>query len=236
MNEFEKMYQEKLTTPEEAVKVIKSGDWVDYGWCVAHPVALDKALAKRMPKLQDIKIRGGIMLWQPAIFDVPDAADHFCWNSWHMSGIERKAISKGFAFYIPLRYSELPRHYRDFIETPDVTMIQVAPMDAHGYFNFGPNASHLAAVCETSKYVIVEVNRNMPRCLGGAETEIHISQVDAVVEGDNPPLGIIPPANPSEVDEIIFIRFTQSSERLSVMSMQVLSYSPRPTRPRSWWS
>ena len=203
MNEFEKMYQEKLTTPDEAVKVIKSGDWVDYGWCVAHPVALDKALAKRMPDLQDIKIRGGIMLWQPAIFDLPDAVEHFCWNSWHMSGIERKAISKGFAFYIPLRYSELPRHYRDFIETPDVTMIQVAPMDAHGYFNFGPNASHLAAVCETSKHVIVEVNRNMPRCLGGAETEIHISQVDAVVEGDNPPLGIIPPANPSEVDEAV---------------------------------
>ena len=203
MNEFEKLYQEKLTTPDEAVKVIKSGDWVDYGWCVAHPVALDKALAKRMPELQDIKIRGGIMLWQPAIFDVPDAADHFCWSSWHMSGIERKAISKGFAFYIPLRYSELPRHYRDFIETPDVAMFQVAPMDEHGYFNFGPNASHLAAVCETSKHVIVEVNRNMPRCLGGSETEVHISQVDAVVEGDNPPLGIIPPANPSEVDEAV---------------------------------
>ena len=47
-----------------------------------------------MPELQDIKIRGGIMLWQPAIFDVPDAADHFCWNSWHMSGIERKNITR----------------------------------------------------------------------------------------------------------------------------------------------
>ena len=203
MNEFEKMYQEKLTTPAEAVKIIRSGDWVDYGWCVAHPVALDKALAARMPELQDIKIRGGIMLWQPAIFDIPDAAEHFCWNSWHMSGIERKAVDKGFAFYIPLRYSELPRHYRDFIETPDVAMIQVAPMDAHGYFNFGPNASHLMAVCETAKHVIVEVNRNMPRCLGGAETEIHISQVDAIVEGENPPLGIIPPAAPSEVDEAV---------------------------------
>ena len=98
MSEFAQMYQDKLTTPDEAVKVIQSGDWVDYGWCVAHPVALDKALAARMPELQDIKIRGGIMLWQPAIFNLPDAADHFCWNSWHMSGIERKAIDKGFAF------------------------------------------------------------------------------------------------------------------------------------------
>ena len=26
---FQEMYRQKLTTPEEAVKVIRSGDWVD---------------------------------------------------------------------------------------------------------------------------------------------------------------------------------------------------------------
>ncbi len=35
---FESEYQKKLTTAEEAVKVVKSGDWIDYGWCAAHPV------------------------------------------------------------------------------------------------------------------------------------------------------------------------------------------------------
>ena len=33
-----------------------------------------------------------------------DAGEHFCWNSWHMSGIERKYISRGFAYYSPIRY------------------------------------------------------------------------------------------------------------------------------------
>ena len=28
--DYQKLYQSKLTTPEEAVKVVKSGDWVDY--------------------------------------------------------------------------------------------------------------------------------------------------------------------------------------------------------------
>ena len=37
------LYQQKLTTAAEAVKAVKSGDWVDYGWCTGTPVALDKA-------------------------------------------------------------------------------------------------------------------------------------------------------------------------------------------------
>ena len=41
----QELYQQKLTTAEEAVKIVKSGDWVDYGWCCNQPVALDKALA-----------------------------------------------------------------------------------------------------------------------------------------------------------------------------------------------
>ena len=35
-------------------------------------------------------------------------------------------------------------------------MFQVTPMDKHGYFNFGLSASHLRAVIEKSKVVIVE--------------------------------------------------------------------------------
>jgi len=79
-------------------------------------------------------------------------------------------------------------------------MIQVAPMDNHGYFNFGPQASHLMAMLEQTKTIIVEVNENMPRVLGGYEEAIHISQVDYIVEGPNPPCAILPSAPPSEVD------------------------------------
>ena len=44
---FAEEYRSKLTTAEEAVKVVKSGDWVDYGWCTATAKELDEALAKR---------------------------------------------------------------------------------------------------------------------------------------------------------------------------------------------
>lgn len=201
---FQEEYQKKLTTAEEAVKVIKSGDWVDYGWCSGHPRVLDEALAKRYEELEDVKLRGGICLWKPAVFDVPNAKDHFTWNSWHMGGIERKAINEGIAFYSPIRYSELPRYYREHIKPNDVAMFQVAPMDEHGYFNFGPNASHLSAVCEKSKVIIVEVNENMPRCLGGMEEGIHISKVDMIVEGNNAPMAELAGGGPaSDVDKAV---------------------------------
>lgn len=186
---FSQEYKSKLVTADEAVKVVQSGDWVDYGWCTGTPDVLDQALARRTDELRDVKVRGGILLKPLAIFEREDAGEHFCWNSWHMGGLERKLIARGCAYYSPIRYSELPRYYRESIHPDDVAMFVVAPMDKHGYFNFGPNASHLMAVCETAKHIIVEVNENMPRCLGGKEEGIHISQVDAIVEGNNPAIG-----------------------------------------------
>ena len=119
-----------------------------------------------------------------------------------MGGYERKLIKRGCAFYAPIRYSELPRYYRESATPDDVAMFQVAPMDEHGFFNFGPNASHLGAMCETAKHIIVEVNENMPRCLGGTEYGVHISDVTYIVEGDNPPIGELGAGGPAtEVDQ-----------------------------------
>ena len=65
---FQDEYKQKLVTADEAVKVVKSGDWVDYGWCNGTPDALDKALAKRTDELKDVKLRGGILLMPRAVF------------------------------------------------------------------------------------------------------------------------------------------------------------------------
>lgn len=200
---FQEEYKQKLVTADEAVKVVKSGDWVDYGWCNGTPDVLDQALARRTDELTDVKLRGGILLKPLAVFEREDAGDHFCWNSWHMSGVERKLIARGCAYYAPIRYSELPRYYRDG-NCSDVVMIVCAPMDAHGFFNFGPNASHLAAACEMAKTVIVEVNENMPRCLGGFENNVHISDVDYIVEGENPPISELGAGGPAtDVDKAV---------------------------------
>ena len=72
--DIKQMYQEKLTTADEAVKIIKSGDWLDYGWAATNVDALDKALAKHMPELTDVNIRSGIILREPAVFGIENPA------------------------------------------------------------------------------------------------------------------------------------------------------------------
>ena len=198
---YQELYQQKLTTAEEAVKVVKSGDWVDYSWCCNHPVALDKALAARKDELYDVKIRGGVTMWMPEVCKADDAGEHFTWNSWHCSGIDRKIIGKGMGYFGPMRYSELPRFYRDGNATTDVAMIQVTPMDAHGNFSFAVSASHIGDMLEHAKKIIVEVNQNMPWVSGLTGTEINIRDVDMVVEGENPAVAAMGAgAPPTDVD------------------------------------
>ncbi len=199
--DYKAMYSQKLTTAAEAVKVVKNGDWVDYGWCVGTPDVLDREMAKRLPDMYDVNFRGGVLMRVPEIYKIENPAEHMTWNSWHMSGIERKFIATGAGFYGSMRYSELPRFYREHIGHVDVAMLQVAPMDNHGYFSFGPQASHLRAICDVAQVIIVEVNENMPRTLGGMEDCIHISEVDMIVEGDNAPMPEMGSVPATEVDK-----------------------------------
>ena len=201
--DYKGLYQQKLTSAEEAVKVVKSGDWVDYGWCTNHPVSLDKALAARKDELTDIKIRGGVTMWMPEVAKAEDAGDHFTWHSWHCSGLDRKVISKGCGFFIPMRYSELPRFYRENVDV-DVAMIQVTPMDKHGNFSYALAASHLADMLDKAKVIILEVNENLPWIYGLTGSEINIKDVDMVVEGENPPVAQLGGGGePTEVDKAV---------------------------------
>ena len=199
--DYTQKYMSRLISADTAARLVKSGDWVDFGWCTCTPELLDEAVAKRYEELYDVQFRGGVLLKKPAIFSVPNAAEHFTWNSWHMSVVERAAIKDGIAFYNPLRYSELPRYYHENIPGADVAMFQVAPMDDHGFFNFGPNASHMMTMCKNSKKIVVEVNENMPRCLGGYDEGIHIDEIDYIVEGEHGPLAEMPLAPPTEIDK-----------------------------------
>lgn len=198
--EYQAMYREKRKSAQEAAMLVNSGDWVDFGWSATTPVALDHALAKRMGELHDVNFRGGLAMWPLEIFKLEDAVDHFTWNSWHMSGVERRMMERGFAFYACIRYSELPRYYRDHVRHVDVAMFQVPPMDEKGYFNFGLSTSHLRAVCDVADKIVVEVNENMPQCNTTEQDRVHISEVTMVVEGENPAIVELPSGVATDVD------------------------------------
>ncbi|TGE33474.1 acetyl-CoA hydrolase/transferase C-terminal domain-containing protein [Desulfosporosinus sp. Sb-LF] len=195
-------YLKKCVTADEAVKVVRSDDWVEFAWAASMPALLDQALARRKDELHNVNLRGGVILTPIACMEADTTGEHFIWNSWHMGGRERKMAQAGLAYYIPLKYSELPRYLREDLQT-DVVAIQVAPMDEHGFFSFGATVSHYAAAIEKARAVIVEVNDDMPRVHGGYDHTVHISKVDYVVEAGHKGLPQLPSASASEIDKQI---------------------------------
>ncbi len=196
------MYRQKLTTPEQAVQLVQSGDWVEYGMTTSQPILLDKALAARKDELKDIKVRNCFSFTPREVIEQDPNRDTFTVMNWHMSGYDRKCCAQGKMNFIPMVYRNLPSLYRNVCDV-DVAMLTVAPMDKHGFFNFGLNVSYNEAFTKKAKKVIVEVNEAMPRVLGGRGENIHISEIDAIVEAGNIPLPTIPFKTGDEIDSKI---------------------------------
>lgn len=196
---LQEQYRQKLRTPEEAVRVIKSGDWVDYTSNVCFPTLLDAALAQRKEELTDVKIRGNLIFGPIQTVECDPTREHFIYNSWHCSGYERKLCDKGLCNYIPMIFRNVVPYYRHFL-TVNVAMMCVTPMDKHGYFNLSCAAGIAKGILEKADIVILEINEHLPRILGGFDESIHISEVDYVVEGEHAPLPQFPIAPPTEED------------------------------------
>ena len=197
--DFTSEYRSKLCTPDEAVKVVKSGDWVDYTSNVCFPTLLDAALARRKEELTDVKIRGNLIFGPIQTVERDPEREHFIYNSWHCSGYERKLCDRGLCNFIPMIFRNVTSYYRRFL-TVNVAMMCVTGMDRHGYFNLSCAAGIARGILETADIVILEVNENLPRIFGGFDESIHISEVDYVVEGTHEPLPQFPIALPTEED------------------------------------
>ncbi len=199
---FAEEYKRKLRTPEEAVKLVKDGDWVDYSVGIGFPVLLDAALAKRKDELRDIKIRGSLAMQPIQAVEQDRERRTFTYNSWHCSGYERKLCDEGLCNYIPMIFRNMASYYRRYL-TVNVAMISVAPMDSKGFFNFSMVNGTTRAILDAADLIILEVNEHMPHVYGGQEDCIHISEVDVVVEGAHKPLAQLPIPPATEIDEKI---------------------------------
>ena len=199
---FAEEYKRKLKTPEEAVKLVKDGDWVDYSVGIGFPVLLDAALAKRKDELRDIKIRGSLAMQPIQAVEQDRERRTFTYNSWHCSGYERKLCDEGLCNYIPMIFRNMASYYRRYL-TVNVAMISVAPMDSKGFFNFSIVNCTTRAILDAADLIILEVNEHMPHVYGGQEDCIHISEVDVVVEGEHKPLAQLPVPPATEIDEKI---------------------------------
>ena len=180
-------YKRKLCTPDEAARVVKSGDWIDISMGGAFPSLMDAAIARRKDELRGVKVRGYLIFQPIQMVESDPTREHFIYNSWHLSGYERKLCDRGLCNFIPMVFRNLGWYYTQFL-TVNVAIMCVTPMNEHGYFNFSVSNASARAVLDKADIVILEVNENLPWVYGGQDECIHISDVNMIVEGEHSPL------------------------------------------------
>ena len=202
MKDFMTEYRAKLRTPDEAVQVVKSGDWIDYTSSLGKPVLLDRALAKRRDELFDVKIRGNLIYGPIEVAECDESQEHFIYHTWHCSAYERKLCDRGLCYFIPMVFHNNAAYYQYFLNV-NVVMVSVSPMDKHGYFNYSVNTGVAAPIVRNADIVIVEVNEHMPKVHGGYDECVHVSEVDYIVEGEHDPFPAAPRYEPTDIDRRI---------------------------------
>jgi len=199
-----------LTTPDRAVAAIPSGSRLSMGMAMAEPPALLKALADRAEAGQVENVR----LYYFEATSIAgktvlryEFSDRLIPYWMFIAATERALIKRGkedggrkVINYVPNNFHQAPRLLIDEVGI-DTFVCTVSPMDRHGYFSFGTGNDYSTKVARAAKRLIVEVNESMPR-VSGDGAELHVSEVDALVENHVPLLELPSPA-PAPEDEVI---------------------------------
>ena len=207
---FTDIYKSKLTTAATAVGRIASGANVSMGMAATEPPALLGALADRAAagSVDDLKVyyyESTSIAGQTILrYELTGRIHPYCM---FVSAVERAVIKRGMEDggrkvinYVPSNFSQAPRLLTEHVAI-DTFLVTVSPMDRHGYFTFGTGNDYSSKVARSARHLIVEVNKNMPRVYGSL-SQLHVSEVEAIVENDVPMLEF-PVHQPAPEDAII---------------------------------
>jgi len=197
-------YKRKLVSAEEAVKVIKSGDRVSFGF-PQQPTLLTAALAARSAELENVEM----LIENPRVDDgwlQPDKKKTFSVTLDYFIGpVMRKWTDARMADYLPITFSLEPKAWQERAQENrgiDVYMGVVSPPEEHGFCSFGANLWNKKTNARAARKVIFEVDSSVIRTYG--DNFIHVSEVDQFVEHTPKPISqeefdnLIADANPKK--------------------------------------
>jgi len=176
-------YQPRVTTAEEAVKVIGSGRRVFLTGNCSVPQKLLSALVARAGELTDVEITQVLTMGE-APHAAPGLEKHLRINTLFISDNVRAAVNEGRGDFTPCFLSEVPLLFRNGHLPVDVALIHVSPPDEHGFCSLGIEAGLVKTPAQVAKVVIAEVNEQMPRTLG--DSFIHISKINYAIPVNYP--------------------------------------------------
>jgi acetyl-CoA hydrolase len=176
-------YQSRVTTAQEAVKVIKAGQRVFLTGNVSVPQKVLAALVEHAPNLTNVEICQ-VLTVGSADYVGPEMEGHLRVNSMFVSATIRKAVQEGRADFTPIFLSEFPLLFKHGHMNLDVALIHVSPPDEHGFCSLGVEVGPTKTAAECAKVIIAEVNEQMPRTLG--DSFIHVSRLNYIVPVNYP--------------------------------------------------
>jgi len=176
-------YKQKVVTPAEAVKAVKSGDRIFLTGNCSVPSTILSALVDRAPDLQDVEICQALTIGS-ADYVRPEMEGHLRVNTMFISHNIREAVQNGRADFTPVMLSEFPLLFKNKLLPLNVAFVHLSPPDPHGYCSYGLEVGLSKSPAESADIIIAEVNEQMPRTLG--DSFIHVSAIDYIVPVDYP--------------------------------------------------
>lgn len=191
MTDYNALYAQKLISAEALAEQVQSGWLFGMDTGPSQTPAIMSAVAEKVRNsdIKGVQVQTLLDIYPFEFYADESLAGKMTGYSWFSSGGARKAVNGGYADLFPTYYRDIPRHIRAEYEY-DAFCVAVSPMDSHGYFSLALNGSYAEAMLDKAKRIFIEVNEKQPRCLCG--TQIHISQVDAIVENAHE-LPVLPP-------------------------------------------
>jgi 4-hydroxybutyrate CoA-transferase len=181
--DWHSIYQSRITTPQEAVRVIKSNTRIFLTGNVSVPQKVLAALVDYAPNLENVEICQALTIG-PADYVKPEMEGHLRVNTLFISHNVRKAVQEGHADFTPVLLSEFPLLFKRGILPLDVAIIHVSLPDEHGFCSLGVEVGLTKTPAETAKIIIAEVNQQMPRTLG--DSFIHVSRLNHIIPVNYP--------------------------------------------------
>jgi acyl-CoA hydrolase len=203
MTQLQQEYNQKRISPEQAASLVKSGMSIFMGASANIARIIDKHLARRKNELADVTIRTTLDIAEHDFLKADPNGEVFKWYSgFFLHSVRSHVAKQGSGLYWAQSWHMAPGVIREQLKK-DISFIVTAPMDRHGYFNFGLSVTELMAFCEVSEKIVVVVREDMPAVCGGQEEAIHISKIDHIVEDREFETFCLPPVEAKEEDRMI---------------------------------
>jgi 4-hydroxybutyrate CoA-transferase len=181
---WQDIYNSKITTADDAVRQIKSGNRIFLTGNCSVPQELLAALVRRAPDIYDVEICQALTIGEKTPYTTPELQRHLRVNTMFISHQTRKAVNEGRADFTPVLLSEFTLLFKNRHLPLDAALVHLSPPDEHGFCSYGVEVGLTKAPAESARIIIAEVNQQMPRTLGDAF--IHVSRINHIVPVDYP--------------------------------------------------